>query len=216
MQIIYDKNNIDKMLFTELVIGLTQNNDKEIFRQEIIHRLSFCEFEDKMIKYLIEYEQEILKVTNKNYDDYLYNKKYWLDRFEEKRILTLPLEKYLMYCDGKMSKNALTNSEIISINDEADFILSSGEEIPVTIFDECTMLTSLDSYANLRDQFIHRIEYIYKREMNIDYSIELFNKAMRFFINESHIIFINKYGYADREDLKWQAYTNDYYKFHNN
>ena len=57
---------------------------------------------------------------------------------------------------------------------------------------------------------------IYKREMNIDYSIELFNKAMRFFINESHIIFINKYGYADREDLKWQAYTNDYYKFHNN
>ena len=112
-----------------------------------------------------------------------------------------------------MSRQALTNSELIAIYDEADFLLQCGQGINDEYKNECMMVHDNESITNLKSEFIHRIAYIYNRELDRDYDEVVYNRAMRFFINEAHILFTNKYGYADNLDLKWSSYTDEYYKF---
>lgn len=214
MQIRYNDNRVNKMLFTELVIASTLSEGKNnVFDQEIRRRLDFCNFEKRMINLLIQYELEILKVTKKEYNDYFYNKKWWLSLQEGEKLLKLPLENYPMYCNGEMSKYALTNSELVSIYDEAGFILNCDDGIFDCFKDECLLFYSSNSITSLKSEFIHRIQYIYKRELDMEYTEEIYNKCMKFFINESHLLFVNKYGYADDDNLKWEPYTDEYYNF---
>lgn len=209
----YSETEINKMLFTELVIASADNEDiGVVFYNEIIRRLKFCEFEEIMIQELIAYELEILKSTKKRYESLLINKKWWLDQENVQKVLSLPYEQYLMYYNGEMSEKALTNSEIVSLYDEALFISEYKNNFDQSIIDECEILSKKESEFNLRDQFIHRIDYIYKREMNKNYNLVIFNKAMRFLQNEMHIIFIEKYNYKIKEEDKWIPYTNEYFK----
>ena len=212
----YNTKEINKMLFTELVLAYVTTENKE-FYNEIVRRLKFCDFEDKMIRELIAYELEILKTTHKTFDDLLINKKWWLadlQKYNKEKLLPLPLEQYILYYQGEISKNALTNSELVSINDEANFIRANRENFQDNIIKEAWKLNASESKTNLRDEFIHRIDYIYQRELGIKYNKEIFNKAMRFFINESHIIFINKYSYEHMDQVSWKPYSNEYYSEH--
>ena len=216
---LYDKNDIKKMLFSELVLATIINDDNKVFYDELKKRLVFCGFNDEMMRQLIAYELEIFRVTKKKFKDYFINKKWWLDYLNkdslENKVLPLELEKYLLYYNGEMSPYALTNSEIVSIYDEVNFILANDNGvISEDIKKECEVIASPYSKKNLKDEFIHRIEYIYKRELNIDFSKEIYNQAMRFFINESHILFLNKYNYGKNEYL-WLPYSTDYFKYHN-
>lgn len=207
----YNKSNLRNLLFTELVIALNNEKDKEIFKEEIVRRLTFCGFEESMINNLIEYEEAILEATNKKYDVLLVNKKWWLR--ENKSILEKPIEYYALYYNGEITQYAFTNSELVSIYDEADFLINYGIDAYPEIKDEVISFYDDNSITNLKSEFIHRIAYIYKRELDIPCNDEIYSKAMKFFINESHILFKYKYNYADNVDLDWTAYTNDYYKF---
>lgn len=211
----YRIEEIPKMLFTELVLAYAISDDN-FFKKEINRRLEFCGFEEQMMSQLITYELEILKATKRNFTDLLVNKKWWLDPsfiYSNRKLLPLPLEKYLLYYNGKMSENALTSSEIISIYDEANFILANNIKVSDEIISECTILSSGESKKNLKDEFIHRVDYIYERELGVKYNPEVYKKVMRFFINESHILFINKYNYDIEECLKWQPYTSEFFKY---
>lgn len=207
----YSTKNLVKMLFTELVIALNSESNSRIYSDEIKRRLSFCGFEDNMIKNLIEYEEAILESTNKNYDNLLINKKWWLE--SDSKILEKPIEYYALYYNGEITKYAFTNSELVSIYDEADFLINYGIDAYPKLKSEILAFHDNDSITNLKSEFIHRIAYIYKRELKKEYNDEIYSKAMKFFINESHILFLNKYKYVEDENLKWKPYTNEYYKF---
>lgn len=214
----YKITEIKKMLFSELVLAWAINHENnQLFYDEILKRLNFCEFEDEMIENLIAYELEILKATKKIYDRLLINKFWWIsdlkssEQNSNKTILEPPFEQYLMYYNGKISNKALTNSEIVSLYDESCFVIEHKENFSQLIVNECLRLSQLEYKENLRDQFIHRIDYIYKRELNKEYNLVIFNKAMRFLTNELHIVFINKYQYDIPCDQKWKAYTNNYF-----
>lgn len=207
----YSLENIDKMLFTELVIALNTELDNHIYENEIKRRLTFCGFEDVMINNLIEYENAILESTNKKYDCLLINKKWWLE--SNTKILEKPIEYYALYYNGKITKYAFTNSELVSIYDEADFLIIYGIDAYPEFKDEVLSFHDDESITDLKSEFIHRIAYIYKRELNIDYDNEVYEKAMKFFINESNILFLNKYNYQEDNNLKWKSYTDEYYNF---
>ncbi len=206
----YKKENINKMLFTELVISLDNKEDSKDFKNEIYRRLSFCGFENIMINNLIEYEEAILESTNKKYNNLLVNKKWWLE--SNNNLLEKPIEYYALYYNGEITKYAFTNSELVSIYDEADFLINYGIDAYPDFKDEVLALYDKNSITNLKSEFIHRIAYIYKRELNKEYNDEIYSKAIKFFINESQILFINKYNYAE-ESLKWEPYTDEFYKF---
>ncbi len=208
----YKKENINKMLFTELVISLDNKEDSKDFKNEIYRRLSFCGFENIMINNLIEYEEAILESTNKKYNNLLVNKKWWLE--SNNNLLEKPIEYYALYYNGEITKYAFTNSELVSIYDEADFLINYGIDAYPDFKDEVLALYDKNSITNLKSEFIHRIAYIYKRELNKEYNDEIYSKAIKFFINESQILFINKYNYAE-ESLKWEPYTDEFYKFFN-
>jgi len=207
---LYKKENINKMLFTELVISLDNKEDSKDFKNEIYRRLSFCGFENIMINNLIEYEEAILESTNKKYNNLLVNKKWWLE--SNNNLLEKPIEYYALYYNGEITKYAFTNSELVSIYDEADFLINYGIDAYPDFKDEVLALYDKNSITNLKSEFIHRIAYIYKRELNKEYNDEIYSKAIKFFINESQILFINKYNYAE-ESLKWEPYTDEFYKF---
>lgn len=206
----YKKENINKMLFTELVISLDNKEDSKDFKNEIYRRLSFCGFENIIINNLIEYEEAILESTNKKYNNLLVNKKWWLE--SNNNLLEKPIEYYALYYNGEITKYAFTNSELVSIYDEADFLINYGIDAYPDFKDEVLALYDKNSITNLKSEFIHRIAYIYKRELNKEYNDEIYSKAIKFFINESQILFINKYNYAE-ESLKWEPYTDEFYKF---
>ncbi|MBQ6476884.1 MAG: hypothetical protein IJI43_00370 [Bacilli bacterium] len=212
MQIEYKEKDIDKLLFTELVIAKKQNNG-EVFEKEIYKRLKFCGFDDKFIKELIEYEEAILETTKKEYTKYFYQTKYWINLEENEKLLSNDINEYALYIDGKMSKHAFTTSELISIYDEADFLLNYGDNIYDEHSKEIDMLAGNSKY-NLLDEFRNRISYIFHREFNREYDNDIDTFAARFFKNESHILFISKYNYAKDDSRNWTPYTKEFFKFY--
>ena len=210
----YIKEEIPKMLFTELVLAYTVDSS---FYDEIVRRLKFCGFEENVIKQIISLELEILKTTNKTYDTLLVNKKWWLSNLKKysiNKLLSLSLEQYSLFYENEMSTNALTNSELVCINDEANFVLANSDNFSENIILEASILNDVSSQKGLQYEFNKRIVFIYDYYFDIKYSKEIFDKAMRFFINESHIVFINKYCYKDMGKVKWTPYTREYYNYH--
>lgn len=213
MGIRYKKEDIDKLLFTELVFGMRQD-DGNVFRDEIFRRLRFCGFDDSFIKEMIEYEDEIINVTRKEYDKYFYKTKYWIDLDDDEKLIKGNIDDYALYIDGKMSKKAFTTSELIGIYDEADFIMNYGSGLYDSHLDEIEMLYG-DSKYNLLEEFKNRIGYIYYREFGKDYDEYIDTCAARFYKNESHILFINKYDYAKDKRGNWKPYSDEFFKYYN-
>lgn len=180
----YIKEEIPKMLFTELVLAYTVDSS---FYDEIVKRLKFCGFEENVIKQIISLELEILKTTNKTYDTLLVNKKWWLSnlkKYSTNKLLSLSLEQYSLFYENEMSTNALTNSELVCINDEANFVLANSDNFSENIILEASILNDVSSQKGLQYEFNKRI------------------------------VFINKYCYKDMGKVKWTPYTREYYNYH--
>lgn len=212
MQLKYKTSDINKLLFTELVIAKTQKTS-DLFEKEIYKRLGFCGFDDSFIKEIIEYEEAILETTKKEYDKYFYQTTYWINLKEGEKLIKDDINLHALYIDGDMSNKAFTTSELISIYDEADFIINYGDGIYNHHLKEIEMLAGNSKY-NLLDEFRNRIGYIFSREFGREYDDEIDTWAARFYKNESHILFINKYNYAT-DDQSWTPYTDEFYKFYN-
>ena len=214
MQIVYNSKDIDKLLFTELVIAKNQNtSDKNVFEDEIYRRFRFCGFDDRFTKEMIEYEEAILEVTKKEYDKYFYQIKYWTSLGDNEKLFKDNIESYALYIDGDMSDKAFTTSELISIYDEGDFIIRYGRDIYSSHLEEIDMVTSNSKY-NLLDEFRNRIGYILFREFKQEYDSKIDICAARLYKNEAHILFINKYKYADNDDRKWRPYTREFFNYY--
>lgn len=215
MQIKYKTSDINKLLFTELVIAKNQNaGDKNVFEDEIYRRFRFCGFEDSFTKEIIEYEEAILETTKKEYNKYFYQIRYWTNLNDNEKLFKENIKSYALYINGEMSDKAFTTSELISIYDEGDFISRYGKDIYGSHLDEIDMIIGNSKY-NLLDEFRNRIGYILDREFNKKYDNKIDTYAARLYKNEAHILFINKYNYANNDDRKWEPYTQEFFKYYN-
>ena len=75
------------------------------------------------------------------------------------------------------------------------------------------MVTGNSKY-NLLDEFRNRIGYILSREYNKEYDSKIDTYAARLYKNEAHILFTNKYKYANKDQKQWKPYTEEFYNYY--
>jgi len=188
-----------------LISELILDNDNDI---EINKRLDFCDFNRKIKCSLIAFEKKI--TTSKKCNSPLLIKRKWWDN--NKQIVT-PEIQYFSF-DKKISTKLLSFSELVSIFDEADYILQNKDDYDVEIINNAMMLHDRRLKEAIINEIIYRFNHFYI-ENNLSFDNKELNKVMRLIINESHIIFLNKYNYHQNIHY-WKPYTTDYYKYHSN
>lgn len=218
-------------LFTELIVKLknkdTSNKD-EIYH-ELIDRLLFCNMDYDTAIAFIELEKAIVKMRNIEWNDFLYNKYWWLNESLQLNQHNKPLfdnkfDEYFLFMNKKyynnnvVPKTILSVSELISLMDEATYIdinfKNKGD-----IKNEIDFFKSVSydkNNKNVEKDIYFRIMASYEvahGHSKFPANIEEISK--KFYRNEVNILFLCKWTfkrqYQYTQKKVWKPYSSEYY-----
>lgn len=216
---VYLKDNINMMLFSELVAALNLPEMREIALREIVRRMEFCSIDQITAKRIIQVEKKILE--NKPYNrpdmDYLIRKNYW----EAKEILfNKDYQKLELKSDHLAAEEVVSTSDLIVLTAEANNIFNLKDK--ETSYSS-ELLEEIDEFTTVKDKKTAMTEYqkridfcfvwAYKDanhgdEPSEELKREIQVKALKLFENEMRIL--TKYKYNSLiED--WEPYTEEYF-----
>lgn len=220
---VYLKDNINMMLFSELVAALNLPEMREAALREIVKRMEFCSIDQITAKRLIQVEKKVLE--NKPYNrpdmDYLIRKNWW----EQKELLfNNDYSKIGLKSDHLSAEETLTSSDLVAISAEANYIFSinNKDELYSKEF-----LNEINDFAINKEKKLAMVEY--QKRVNFCYvwaykdanhgsvpseemQREVQVKAIKLFENEIRIITKYKYN-SQAED--WEPYTEQYFNREN-
>ena len=217
------------LLFTELVLRLSDTKIHDEILQELIDRLVFCKFDYKTITAFIELEKIIIKNSKLNWDDCLYNKYWWFDSNNElikNKIFIKNFNEYFMcinkefYGKNIISKNLLSVSELICLMDEATYIdIYYKNKINDEIKKEIDLFKSVSNFNNgqivAKEIFFRFMSAFEVGNGNSNFPKEMEKSATYFYENEKNILFLCKWTFKHKlqytQKKVWKSYSNEYF-----
>ena len=219
---------LNSFLFSELILQYLLSNDEKI-KDEIYRRLKFCNFSDKIIEKIIDFEISIINKIKLSLNGYLCNSFLWInhkeDYINDDNFLLFPLspEDYALLDTEYISDNVLTISEIIDYYDEARYMIHYREElkIPQNMLDEAKKWgdEKNNKISLLKQIFVARFDLIYKMFYGTLPDRYFLTFAARFMQNELHILTKYKWEYNFEiyepiDGCDFEPYTAEYFNFY--
>lgn len=207
------KYDLKKLLFSELVY-LKEHNQENFakYYKELMERLLFCGFEEKLCNAIIDYEIDLLNKINFKLKTPYVEQKYFLnENFKSK--LSKDRDVYGAFAnDDGPTKDTLCLSELIFLDDEIGYILThSNEKFNKEALKEAKKFMPSEDEPWLQNEFFTRINFYNWKLFDEPKNEELKAKELIFFRNEHQILFFNKYDYYTKT---WRPYTDDYFKIY--
>lgn len=219
-----DLNNI---LFTELVFKYNLTKDL-LYKNEIVRRLKFCNFDEKCINYIIKLELNIIKKRKLFFEKNMMNLFSWTNFITyykndiNFKLFNMPLEKYAQVDNHEVLNSTLTLGEIAILYADAQ-ILSEFQDI----FDiPQNMKNEINNFAIDKKNCISNLKLIYNGKFDLVYMMdndcypgrEFYILCSRFFRNEAQIVFNYKWFNenflnSNNEMISFIPYTIDYFRF---
>lgn len=220
---VYELDEMPKMLFTDLVIGMLQKTYFNDFMMEAKRRLDFCGLDHRMLAPLLKIEMAIINAREGS-DNELYglllNKVFWsMDYILKKENLIydvrfdLDKQYYMLNANfTNIDTTTLALGEIFVVLDEADFIhyMPKKEEIfsPETLY-EVNAIAKGAGKSWLNDEALKRMIQIYKVSVNQEATSHLLVNINKFIDNEMQIVYMNKYSKEFTQNHNWLPYTEE-------
>lgn len=220
---VYLKDNINMMLFSELVAALNLPEMREIALREIVRRMEFCSIDQITAKRIIQVEKKILesKPYNRPDMDYLIRKNWWepkekmLDSLFDKDYTKIELKT-----DHLAAEETPSTSDLIALSAEANYIFSINEKENLyseKVLDEINYFTTNKELKIAMAEYQRRILFCYVwaykdanhgKEPEEELKREIQVKALKLFENEMRIL--TKYKYNSQAE-EWEPYTEEYF-----
>ena len=203
------------LLFDELLY-LYINGDSDAL-EEAMERLKFCDFDKRTIKEIIEIEILIIKYRKLKFKPSLFERFWWLsnkNKYNKEKLLNKNRYNYC-FNYNKITNDTLTLSELISIFDEAYYLVHIAKDVPSNIYNESFEIAEFEDYRSwIISEIYNRLELCYRKANNIikdDNFITDIYRMHTFYDNEFHILINYKWNRIADIKNKWMSYTDDYY-----
>lgn len=174
-----------------------------LYKNEIVRRLKFCNFDEKCINYIIKLELNIIKKRKLFFDKNMMNLFSWTNYITyykndiNFKLFNMPLEKYAQVDNHEVLNSTLTLGEIAILYADAQ-ILSEFQDI----FDiPQNMKNEINNFAIDKKNCISNLKLIYNGKFDLVYMMdndcnpgrEFYILCSRFFRNEAQIVFNYKW-----------------------
>lgn len=193
---------LDNLLFTDLAIKYNISNNI-IYKNEMIRRLKFCNFDNKSINHIIKLELNIIKKRNIYLEKSLIDTFSWINYIPNYnnnikfKIFNLPLEKYAQIDNHEVLPTTLTLGEIIILYTDAQILNECNNilSIPDNMQQEIKKyaIDKNNCASKLKLIFLGKFDLIHMMVNNCVSSREYYILCSRFFRNEAQIVFNNKW-----------------------
>lgn len=218
---------LDNLLFTELVFRYDLTK-KAIYKDEMIKRLKFCNFDNKSIDCIIELELNIINNRHIHFDENMMDIFSWTNYISNYsknpnfKLFNLPLDNYAQIDNQEVLNSTLTLGEIAILYADAQMLNEYQEIIDIPQ----NMKNEIEDFALDKNNCISKLKLIYNGKFDLVYMInnncypsrEFYILSSRFFRNEAQIVintkWIGKYGFnLDNKIISYKPYTIDYFNF---